>query len=109
MKNGLRKYGDGRADRWTSTALSIAVLLLCALMLGVGTLRELRLQADLSQGRLALLRPDLQQDKHANLAWYIRSGQWRADIRSLAAAIQYLSEPVTVAQTNGPATKADSV
>jgi hypothetical protein len=30
-------------------------------------------------------------------------------MRSVAAAIQYLSEPVTVAQTNGPVVKADNV
>jgi hypothetical protein len=42
-------------------------------------------------------------------AWYIRSGQWRADLRSLVAVLQYLREPAGLAQTNGAVAKADKV
>jgi hypothetical protein len=37
------------------------------------------------------------------MPWYIRSGQWRADMRSLAAALRYLTDleqTASAAQTN---------
>ena len=109
MKNGLKKFWGVRNDRCTSTMLSVAVLTLCALMLSIGTFREVRMATEVSTGPVGgsqAIRPV----RHSDLEWYIRSGQWRADIRSLAAAIQYLSEqPVKVAQTNGPAIRAGNV
>jgi hypothetical protein len=41
--------------------------------------------------------------------WYIRSGQWRADVRSLVAALRYLTESDSVAQTNLVPAKAEKV
>ena len=34
------------------------------------------------------------------LPWYIRSGQWRADVRSLVAALHYLAQSDSPQQTN---------
>ena len=39
--------------------------------------------------------------RHATLPWYMRSGQWQADIRSLTAAWRYITDADLVAQTNG--------
>ena len=40
--------------------------------------------------------------KRPGASWYFRSGQWRADLRSLVAVLQYLREPVGLAQTKWP-------
>lgn len=45
------------------------------------------------------------------LPWYIRSGQWRADMRSLAAALRYLTDSesaAAAAPTNFIPGKADN-
>lgn len=46
------------------------------------------------------------------MPWYIRSGQWRADMRSLAAALRYLTDSESTAalipQTNFIPGKADN-
>jgi hypothetical protein len=91
--------------------LSVAVLTLCALMLSIATFREVRLATEPSTEPIGGAQESIHPGGHADLQWYIRSGQWRADIRSLSAAIQYLSEqPVKVAQTNGLVPiKADNV
>ena len=39
--------------------------------------------------------------------WYIRSGQWQADMRSLEAILRYLTDSEVIAQTNSMPTKAD--
>jgi len=87
--------------------VSAVVLFLSILLLGLGTVRE----TPLARGAVSVAdaAETQRQHKRHDLAWYVRSGQWRADMRSVAAAIQYLSEPVTVAQTNGPVIKADNV
>lgn len=41
--------------------------------------------------------------------WYIRSGQWRADMRSLVAVLRYLAQPESLGQTNPMPAKADNV
>jgi hypothetical protein len=87
--------------------VSAVVLFLSILLLSLGTVRETPLAG--RAVRVANAAETQRQDKRHDLAWYVRSGQWRADMRSVAAAIQYLSEPVTVAQTNGPVIKADDV
>lgn len=46
-----------------------------------------------------------------SMPWYFHSGQWRADMRSLAAALRYLTDcesTAAVAQTNFIASKADN-
>ena len=45
---------------------------------------------------------------HHGMPWYIRSGQWRADIRSLGALLQYLTDSEEVAQTNAAPVRADN-
>jgi hypothetical protein len=40
------------------------------------------------------------------ISWYIRSGQWQADLRSLAALLRYLEDSGEVAQTNPTPAKA---
>ena len=40
--------------------------------------------------------------------WYFRSGQWRADMRSLAEVLRYLAESQKIAQTNPVPAKADN-
>jgi len=40
------------------------------------------------------------QAKTSGVTWYIQSGQWRADLRSLTAVLHYLAEPQIMAQTN---------
>ena len=37
------------------------------------------------------------------LPWYVYSGQWRADVQTLAAVLRYLTDADRVAQTNGVA------
>jgi hypothetical protein len=41
--------------------------------------------------------------------WYIRSGQWHADMRSLIAALRFLAQSDRVEQTNLMTAKADKV
>jgi len=43
------------------------------------------------------------------MLWYFRSGQWRADMRSVVAALRYLAQSETISQTNLTRTKADNV
>lgn len=46
--------------------------------------------------------------KRVTVPWYLRSGQWQADIRSLAAVWRYLTDADLAGQTNGsPATSRD--
>ena len=47
--------------------------------------------------------------KRAALPWYLRSGQWQADMRSLAAIWRYLTDADLAAQTNGLAAASGSV
>lgn len=35
------------------------------------------------------------QGTNVRVGWYLRSGQWHADVRTLAAAFQYLMTPDT--------------
>jgi len=37
------------------------------------------------------------------LNWYLQSGQWRADARTLIAVVRYLSSPEPTPLTNQPA------
>ena len=39
------------------------------------------------------------------LPWYVHSGQWRADVQTLAAVLRYLTDADKVAQTNGACLK----
>jgi hypothetical protein len=43
---------------------------------------------------------------HIRMAWYVRSGQWQADLRSLVALLRYLEDSAEVAQTNPTPAKA---
>lgn len=46
--------------------------------------------------------------KRVTVPWYLRSGQWQADIRSLAAVWRFLTDADLAGQTNGsPATSSD--
>jgi len=107
MKNGLSQKWNTCNSGHRSMVISAVVLFLSILLLSLGTVRETPLVGNAV--RLANAAETQRQHKRHDLAWYVRSGQWRADMRSVAAAIQYLSEPVTVAQTNGPVVKADKV
>ena len=107
MKNGLRQKRNTCKSGHRSMVVSAAVLFLSILLLSLGTVRETPSAG--AGARVADTSETQRQHKRHNLAWYVRSGQWRADMRSLAAAIQYLSESVPVAQTNGLVTKADNV
>lgn len=42
------------------------------------------------------------QGGNARVGWYLRSGQWHADVRTLAAVFQYLlsPDPLTPTETN---------
>ena len=107
MKNGLRQNRNTCTSGHRSMVGAAVVLFLSILLLSLGTVREMPLARE--GVRVADASETQRQHKRHDLAWYVRSGQWRADMRSLAAAIQYLSESATVAQTNGPAAKADNV
>ena len=107
MKNGLRHKRNTCKSGHKSMAVSAVVVFLSILLLSLGTVRETPLAGEAV--RVANAAETQRQHKPHDLAWYVNSGQWRADMRSVAAAIQYLSEPVTVAQTNGPVVKADKV
>ena len=107
MKNGLRPNRNTCKRGHRSMVVCAVVLFLSILLLSLGTVREAPLAGEAV--RVANAAETQRQHKRHDLGWYVRSGQWRADIRSVAAAIQYLSEPGTVAQTNGPAAKADNV
>jgi hypothetical protein len=43
-----------------------------------------------------------------SVPWYIRSGQWQADMRSLSAVLRYLTDSEKTAQTNPIPAKADN-
>jgi hypothetical protein len=42
-----------------------------------------------------------------NMPWYLRSGQWRADMRSIGALLRYLTDAEQIAQTNPVPVKAE--
>jgi hypothetical protein len=42
-----------------------------------------------------------------SMPWYIRSGQWQGDLRSLGALLKYLTDSDETAQTNVIPVKAD--
>jgi hypothetical protein len=79
------------------------------LLLSTASLRELVLGSGAAGEVVIKDSSSSSQQKQFNFAWYVRSGQWRADLRSVAAAIEYLAEPATIAQTNGPATRTGKV
>ena len=47
--------------------------------------------------------------RRLSLPWYIRSGQWQADMRSLAAVLRYLADADDLAQTNPIPPRTDDV
>ncbi len=42
----------------------------------------------------------------SRLSWYVHSGQWRADARTLAALVRYLVSPEPTPLTNQPTVRA---
>jgi hypothetical protein len=106
MKNGLiRIRNNGLARKMFSAGF----LLVGIVLLSRGNLREVRLGRDSVSGSVSGPLQNPGPSKRSQLGWYVRSGQWRADMRSVAAAIQYLSDSAAVPQTNGPVSKADQV
>lgn len=45
---------------------------------------------------------------HTGVPWYIRSGQWQADMRSLSAVLKFLTDPEKIVQTNPIPARADN-
>lgn len=74
------------------------------LLVGWLLLAGMALRSDVRKDTV-LLPPGVHSVRHATVPWYVRSGQWHADIRSLAAVWRYLTD-VEVAQTNGLASPA---
>lgn len=61
---------------------------ICLALLGVALLTLVLGSAALN--RLQFQMPDRAQGVSARAGWYLRSGQWQADVRTLAAACQFI-------------------
>jgi hypothetical protein len=72
---------------WGCLLVVICLVVITALL--HGNIAQARSQEQPSATRCG---PDF--TKRADLLWYFDSGQWRADVRSLAAAIRFLLEAV---------------
>jgi len=83
--------------------------LLVAALLFLAPVRQANLRLRRTAPVVASAQPSPNAFEQAGMPWYFRSGQWRADIRSLVAALRYLTQSETIAQTNLTLTKADNV
>ena len=70
----------------------------------------LGVRGDRAATQAALLSSScLYSARRATIPWYMRSGQWQADIRSLAEAWRYITDADLVSQTNGMPSRAGDV
>jgi len=83
--------------------------LVIAVMISAGLYCEVRRGCAMTSIGPAPYASEVASLEHQCVPWYIRSGQWRADVRSLAAVLRYLAESDSIAQTNPVPPKADNV
>ena len=83
--------------------------LLVAAMLFLAPIREATIGPRRTAPIVASASANSNAFEQPGMPWYFRSGQWRADIRSLVAALLYLAQSDAMAQTNLIPTKADNV
>jgi len=97
MRNGTNRKRSLELRKARMAFLSLGMLGLILILLAAERLCE---PGDC--GTLAGLRSNSSYPPQGfRAAWYIRSGQWRADLRSLVAVLEYLREPAGIGQTNG--------
>ena len=108
----MKEQGSSRSKRvWVQCIVSIFAAGLVAAMLGLGSLRgthRANLQTTTNPSATNFFK-GASLLEGPGLPWYIRSGQWRADMRSLVAAFQYLAQTDTLQHTNLMPAKADKV
>jgi hypothetical protein len=76
----------------------LGVAFLCLLLVGVALFRALPAPGRLPDSALA---PVTRAMDHS-LTHYLQSGQWRADLRTLASMFRYLVTPDTATVSNRP-------
>jgi hypothetical protein len=87
----------GRSLRFWQRMLGAAFL--CLVLVGVALFRAL--PAPGPHADMSALTAISRATDHS-LAHYLHSGQWRADLRTLASMVQYLVTPDSVTATNRP-------
>ncbi len=98
---------SGQTDQIWSVAFSLDMVIGCVILSTLSILLErgpgsiFRPKPPVAFTTLEVASTTSPQAKRGRVPWYIRSGQWRADIRTLNALLHYLTEPQKVAQTNG--------
>lgn len=100
---GSQKGTWRRRTAWMSIGwLAIALLL-------NGGLREAPNQPNLGSVRAPAAASVATLVEQQGVPWYFHSGQWRADVRSLIAALRYLTQSDSMVQTNPMPTRAHRV
>lgn len=94
VSNSASKVGDPAGKAWRRLAAALGLGLL--VLLSVGLVVTEYLVPEPSSRSLGA---------SSRAGWYLRSGQWRADVRTLAAAFEFVmdSTPEAPARTNAPA------
>jgi hypothetical protein len=94
-----------RRHDWTFQLGICGIAIACAAVLILGFIVQNRIQVmrtgPITEQVVLLGSNGVYSARRATLPWYMRSGQWQADIRSLAAAWRYITDADLVAQTNG--------
>lgn len=100
--NGLAKFWNGRSA-WICAGFLVGAILFA------GRLPEGRSGLTVMRVPLIVSNCPVSLERQAG-PWYFRSGQWRADMRSLAALLRFLadSEKIEVVETNVIPAKTDN-
>jgi hypothetical protein len=87
MKNNLLQTESNRAEQWIYASLGLAGVL--SIVLALASFSNFVRGKDQAMAQWSGSAPRSQMT-----AWrYVKSGQWRADVRTLSAMAQYLMEP----------------
>ncbi len=94
---GLFYRSRKRKAKWICGGFVLAAVLLLA-----GWYLRFQQSSDLDGSPALLVASTNFSPGQRGMPWYIHSGQWRADIRSLGALLRYLSEREGTVSTNLP-------
>jgi len=95
----LRAEAPSGGTRWSLRFWQgiLGAAFLCLLLVCVALFRALP-----APGRPFELSAPVSHSSAPSLTHYLQSGQWRADVRTLASMFHYLVTPETVTTTNRP-------
>ena len=106
----MKKCGFGSLDgSWNHRIIRAGAGLLVLAILFLGPLPQANNELKSTTAPTAPPLSSSLSIEHAGVPWYFRSGQWRADVRSLVAVLRYLTQSDSPAQTNLTPAKVDNV